>query len=452
MKEEMKDLTQGPLGKKILIFCFPLMVTNVLQVLFNMADIAVVGQFGGPTALGAVGSTTTLVTLYTAFLIGMGGGVNSLASRYYGAKNNKDLTETVHTSAIICLLTGIVILIFGQLSLKWILEILKTKAELLPGAFVYMRIYLFGMPAIAIYNFGNGIFSAAGDTKKPLYFLMASGVINVILNLFFVIGCNLDVAGVAIASVVSQYISAILIIIALLKSKEVYSLALSKLKITPSKTKEILGIGLPSGFQYAIFQIANLFIQAGVNSFDATVVSGNSAAANADGLVYDIMAAIYTACSSFIGQNYGAGKKDRIKKTYLISLGYSFGAGLVMGLLLVFWGRGFLGLFTNDAAVIEEGVVRLTIMGFSYCISAFMDCTIAASRGLGKSVVPTIIVIMGSCVFRIVWINTVFVYFGTIESIYLLYVCSWSLTAIVEIIYFVAVYKKTVNSINISNN
>ena len=372
----------------------------------------------------------------------MAGGVNVLVARFYGAKKEKDVQETTHTAVIICLLTGILIMVLGLLFANGILELLHTKDELIEGAALYLRIYFLGMPALAIYNFGNAVFSAVGNTKKPLYYLATAGVINIILNLFFVIVCKLDVAGVALASIISQYTSAILILRALFMTKEIYGLKLSMLKPNSQKAGMILSIGVPSAIQYAIFQVANLFIQFGVNSFDATMVAGNSAAANADGLVYDVMAAFYTACSSFIGQNYGAGNKERVRNSYFVSLAYSFGIGLVIGVTLEIFGTQFLSLFTTEQAVVDAGMKRLGIMGFSYCISAFMDATIAASRGLGKSVVPTIIVIMGSCVFRIIWVYTIFAYFKTIPSLYLLYVFSWSITAIVEMIYFKVIYHK----------
>lgn len=439
-----QDLTKGNLWKQILVFSFPLMISNVLQVLFNMADIAVVGRFAGSIALGAVGSTTTLVTLFTGLLIGMSGGVNVLIARYSGAKKPKDVEEAAHTAVIICLLTGIVIMLAGLLFAEGILRLLHTKDELLAGATLYLRIYFLGMPALAIYNYGNAVFSAVGNTRKPLCYLTVAGIINIILNLFFVIVCRMDVAGVALASIISQYTSAILILISLFRSKESYGLKISKLRLNGKMASAVLIVGFPSAIQYGIFQLANLFIQFGVNTFDATMVAGNSAAANADGLVYDVMAAFYTACSSFIGQNYGAHNKERVRRTYLITLAYSFGVGAVIGITLRIFGHEFLGLFTPEAAVIDAGMKRLAIMSCSYAVSAFMDNAIAASRGLGKSVVPTIIVIMGSCVFRVIWVYTVFAYFRTIPSLYLLYIFSWSITAIVEMIYFRSTYRRQV--------
>ena len=262
------------------------------------------------------------------------------------------------------------------------------------------------------------------------------------MNLFFVIVCGLGVAGVAIASAASQCICAVLIIVSLLRSKENIALRPHALKVSPDKARFVLRLGIPAGFQNAIFAIANLFIQSGVNSFDAVTVEGNSAAANSDALVYDVMNAFYMACSSFISQNMGAKKKKRMLQSYFISLAYSFGAGAVLGLSLVVFGRQFLSLFTKDAAVMEAGMARLRVMGFSYMVSAFMDNTIAASRGLGKALVPTIIVILGSCVFRVVWVYTIFAYFHTIDSLYLLYVFSWTITAVAEILYFAKSYRK----------
>ncbi len=443
MAKSGADLTKGNLAKQIFLFSLPLMLSNVLQVLFNMSDIAVVGRFAGSVALGAVGSTTILVALFTGVLIGMGCGANVLVARYFGARQYKDLEETIHTALFVCLAAGTLILAGGILFTRPLLLLLNTKEELLEGAVLYLRIYFCGMPALAVYNFGNAVFSAIGDTKKPLCFLSAAGILNVALNLFFVIVCHLDVAGVALASILSQYLSAGLILAALLRSKkEVYGLKLSALRISRHKLGSLLTLCIPAGFQYAIFQIANLFIQAGVNTFDATMVEGNSAAANADGLVYDVMAAFYTAGSSFIGQNLGARQKGRILKSYLISLAYSFGFGAALGLSLVAFGRQFLAIFTSEAAVAEAGMYRLTIMGFSYAVSAFMDAAIAASRGLGKSLIPTVIVILGSCVFRVIWVYTVFAYFGTITSLYLLYVFSWSITALAETAYFIHSYRK----------
>ena len=442
MKSTARSLTEGPLARQILIVSLPLALSNLLQVLFNMSDVAVVGRFAGSTALGAVGSTSIFVTLFTGFLIGLGNGINVLVARFYGARNAESVHKTVHSALLVSLLAGVLLLVVGLFGSPALLRLLNTKEDLLPGAILYLRVYFLGMPALALYNYGNAVFSAIGETQKPLRYLSFAGVLNILLNLFFVIVCRLDVAGVALASTLAQCVSAGLILRALTRVQDSYALHLREVRFDPIMTRRVLMLGLPAGFQNAIFAIANLFIQAGVNSFDSLMVKGNSAAANADALIYDAMAAFYMACASFMSQNYGAGKVDRVKKSYLISLAYSFGVGLVLGGTLMLFGREFLALFTTEPAVIDAGMKRVSVMAMAYCISAFMDCTIAASRGLGKTVVPTIIVVMGSCVFRVVWVYTIFAQIHTIPSLYLLYPCSWALTAVAEMVYFAGSYKK----------
>ena len=437
-----KNLTEGPLGRQILVFSLPLVLSNLLQAVFNMTDIAVVGRFAGSQALGSVGSTTIFITLMTGFLIGLGGGVNVLVARFYGAEHPKDVERSVHSALLVCLAAGVLLLAVGVVFSPVLMRLLGTKPDLIDGAILYLRIYFLGMPAMAIYNFGNGVFSAVGNTRKPLVYLTIAGVLNVLLDMFFVIVCKMSVAGAALATILTQYLSAFLILRALARTDGCYGLRREKLRLDPAMTRSILELGVPAGCQNAIFALANLFIQASINTFDTVVVSGNAAAANADPLVYDVMAAFYTACASFMSQNYGAGKPERVKRSYFISLGYSFGIGAVLGLSLVLFGQTFLSLFTTEPAVAEAGMQRLVIMGLSYPISAFMDCTIAASRGLGRTIVPTFIVIMGSCVFRVIWVYTVFAFFGTLLSLYLLFVCSWTITAIAEGIYFVRVYRE----------
>ncbi len=437
-----KNLTAGPLGRQILVFSLPLVLSNLLQAVFNMTDIAVVGRFAGSQALGSVGSTTIFITLMTGFLIGLGGGVNVLVARFYGAEQPRDVEKSVHSALLVCLAAGVLLLAVGVAFSPALMRLLGTKPDLIDGAILYLRIYFLGMPAMAVYNFGNGVFSAVGDTRKPLVYLTIAGVLNVGLDLFFVIVWKMSVAGAALATILSQYLSAFLILRALARTEGCYGLQREKLRLDPAMTRSILGLGVPAGCQNAIFALANLFIQASINTFDTVVVSGNAAAANADPLVYDVMAAFYTACASFMSQNYGAGKPERVKKSYFISLAYSFGIGAALGLSLVVFGQAFLSLFTTEPAVAEAGMQRLLVMGLSYPISAFMDCTIAASRGLGRTIVPTFIVIMGSCVFRVIWVYTVFAFFGTLLSLYLLFVCSWTITAIAEGVYFVHIYKE----------
>lgn len=441
MKQSIQ-MCEGSLWKNIFFFSVPLMFAQILEVLFNLSDVAIVGKFADYTALGAVGSTTILVSLYTGFLIGMGSGVTVVIAHCLGAQNNALTKKNICSAFVACGVVGILICLISFFSTDIMLNVLNTKQELFQQAALYLKIFSLGFPAMALYNYGNGVLSACGDTKRPLMYLTVAGIANVILNLFFVIVFHRAADGVAIASVIAQYLSAGLIL-AHLKSRE----DICKLVVEPSlfdrhAFMRVMELGVPAGLQNAIFAIANLFVQKAVNSFDAIVVSGNSAANNADTIVYNVLAAFHTGCSSFVSKNYGAGNVGRMMKSYLIALFYSFSSGVLFGGLLLIFGNTFLSLFTNDALVMQSGMEKLRIMAFSYCLSSFMDCTIAASRGIGKSILPTIIVMIGSCAFRVLWVYTIFAQFHTITSLYLLYPCSWTLTAIVEIAYFLYSFRK----------
>lgn len=448
MADDSKKMLTGSLWKGILLFSLPLFASNLLQVLFNMTDVAVIGKFSSPEALGAVGSTTILVTLFTGFLIGLGNGINVLIARYLGQRNSKNVHDALHTSFVLSIIMGIILFLLGFFFSKYLLIWLKTKDEFIDGATLYLKIYFIGMPANALYNFGNACYSAKGNTKRPLIFLGISGIFNVGLDLLFVIAFKMSVEGVALASIISQYISAFLLMISLMKENTNIKLIIKDIRLYDGYSHLVLSLGLPSGFQSAIFAIANLFIQSGVNSFDGGVVKGNSAAQNADSITFNVMAAFYTVCASYMSQNFGAGNQKRVKQSYLIALVYSFLTGVIMGLFFLTLGRPFLRIFTNEEQVVDAGYERLKIMAFSYTFSAFMDNTIAASRGIGKSFIPTIIVITGSCVFRVIWVYTIFAYFHTITSLYLVYIFSWVITAIFEIAYFLYAYKRELKKSN----
>ena len=437
------NMTEGSLWKNMLLFSLPLMLTQVLEVLFNLSDVAIAGKFADYRALGAVGSTTLLVSLFTGLLIGMGSGVNVAVARGLGMGDKQRVEKTVHTSFVLCAAFGVVLCLICVLLARPMLALLHTKDELMDGAVLYLKIYALSMPAMAVYNCGNGIMSAVGDTRRPLLYLSVAGVLNVVLNLFFVIRCHMAAEGVAIASVIAQCLSALLIVLHLLRRKDACRLELRRLRVHPQEARRVLAIGIPTGLQNAIFAVANLFVQVGLNSFDAVTVSGSSAAANADTLLFNMMAAFYTG---FVSRNWGAGKTERIVKSYLVSMCYAAGVGAVCGLLLLFFGRSFLSLFANETEVIDAGMQRLRIMSFSYVVSPLMDASIAASRGIGKSVGPTVIVILGSCVFRVIWVYTVFAWFGTITSLYLLYIFSWTITGVAEIVYFRRSYQKVILS------
>lgn len=442
MNTHEMDMTTGSLWKKIFVFSIPLMFSNLLQVFFNMADVAVIGRFVGAIALGAVGSTTIIVTLTTGILLGMASGVNAVTALFVGSRDSERVSKAVHTAILICLAAGILLLLSGLFFTRPLLTLMNTKPELIDGAALYLIVYLCGSPALAIYNYGNAILSAIGDTKRPLTYLSIAGVINVILNLIFVLVFHLGVLGVALASIISQYISAFLVLKFLLQCKQDYGLRIREISFDRAIAGQILKISVPSAVQYSLFAVANLCIQTAVNSFDHVIVEGNSAASNADTLVYNMMAAFYTACTSFIAQNLGAGKKKRIWHSYLITTLYSFLVGLILGLCIFILQKPFLSLFTSDPDVMKYARVRISIMGLCYCVSAFMDNATAAARGLGKSIEPTLIVILGSVVFRVIWIYTVFAYFHTLQSLYLVYISAWILTAICGNLFFIHHYRK----------
>lgn len=436
------DLVNGSIFKNIFIFSIPLIFSNILQSLFNIADVSIVGHFAGAYAIGAVGSTTQFIWFFTGLISGIASAGNVMVAYYVGAKSKKDVEQVVFNSFIVCITTGIFLMFLGSLISKPVLILMKTKSELISDATIYFRIYMLGLPAVAIYNFGNCVLSAVGDTKRPVIYLSIAGILNIILDFVTVYFFKWGVAGVAFASSFAQWVSAFLILIATLKGVGDVKLILKNQTLSREKILRIVKIGLPAGLQCCIFSVANMFIQSCVNSFDAFTVSGCAAADKADGIAYNILFAFYAAGAAFIGQNYGAKKKDRIIKSYLISIGYALFFAILYGILIFVFGPQFLSIFTKDINVIDAGMTRLKIMAFSYWISVFMDGTISASRGLGKTSVPTIIVILGSCVFRLIWIYTVFALVKTIPSLFLLYPFSWIVTATAEIIYFVKIYKK----------
>ena len=445
MKSNTKSLTEGPLAKQILLVSLPLALSNLLQVLFNMSDVAVVGRFAGSTALGAVGSTSIFVTLFTGFLIGLSNGINVLVARFYGARHTDDVRRTVHSALVVSLIAGVVLLFVGLLGSPALLRLLNTKEDLLPGAILYLRVYFLGMPALALYNFGNAIFSAIGDTKKPLYFLSIAGVLNILLNLFFVIVCHLDVVGVALASAISQCVSAFLVLRALTRVQDCYALDFHKVALDPATTQRILALGLPAGFQGILFSLSNVVIQSSVNIFGNIVVAGNSAAANLEGFVYMAMNAFYQTTLSFVSQNYGAGEQKRIHRIVLLGEACVIVTGTLLGNAVVFFGNELLHIYSGNPEVIAAGIVRLHYISMVYALCGIMDVMVGALRGIGYSVMPMIVSIVGVCVLRLVWLATVFQIpaYHRIETVYLSYPVTWILTSLVYIVFFIWVRVRT---------
>lgn len=438
------DMCNGPITGKMLRFALPLMLSSMLQLLFNAADIITVGKFGSEHSLAAVGSNTALINLLTNLFIGLSIGANVLVARFYGAKNGEELNETVHTAMLLSLISGLILTVTGVIFARYFLIWMKTPAEILDLATTYLKIYFLGMPAMMIYNFGSAILRAIGDTKRPLYFLAAAGVINIILNILLVVVFRLDVKGVGIATVISQTVSAILIIRCLAKSNGDIKLEPKKLRFSRGKIGAILRIGLPAGLQGSIFSLSNVVIQSSVNIFGPVVVKGNSAAQNLEGFVYFSMNAFHHATLSFTSQNMGAKKYDRLGKILKngLCLAILFGAGF--GGTVILFGRNLLSIYTNDGAAISAGMTRLYIITGTYTLCGIMDVMVGAIRGIGYTVLPTIVSLIGACALRLVWLATVFRIpkFHTINTVYLSYPITWLVTIIAHVICYIIIRKK----------
>lgn len=437
------DMCNGPLLGKILLFAIPLMLSGILQLLFNAADIIVVGRFVGHQALAAVGSTSSLINLLVNVFIGLSVGTNVLVANYYGAKRYEQVSETVHTSVLTSLVCGCALILVGVFLAGPLLTLMGTPDDVLEQATLYMRVYFAGMPVIMLYNFGAAILRAIGDTQRPLYFLLFAGIINVLLNLLFVTQLHMGVAGVALATVLSQVVSAGLIVYTLLKSDGCFQLEFKKLKIHPERLKQMIRIGLPAGMQGAIFSISNVLIQSSINSFGSVAMAGSTAASNIEGFVYTSMNSLHQTALSFTSQNYGAGKTDRINRILLLCLGCVTVVGLVMGNCAYFFGHQLLGIYSSDPEVISYGLVRMSYVAVPYFLCGIMDVMVGSLRGLGYSIMPMLVSLTGACGFRILWIVTVFQWFRSLDTLFISYPISWGLTAAVHMIcYFFAIRKK----------
>lgn len=433
-------MVTGPLLGKILIFAIPLVLSGILQLLFNAADIVVVGQFVGNQALAAVGSTGALINLLINLFMGLSIGTNVLVARSYGAGKKDELDEVVHTSILTALLSGTFLVIVGLLLARPALEIMGTPEDVNDEAAVYMRIYFIGMPSTMAYNFGSAVLRAVGDTKRPLYFLTVSGVVNVILNLIFVIVFRMSVSGVALATIISQTLSAFLVLRCLMLTDSDYKLVLSRLRIVPDKFFKMLSIGLPAGLQGTLFSLSNVLIQSSVNSFGSVAMAGNTAASNVEGFVYTSMNSIYQTSISFTGQNHGAMKVKRIGKILLMCQTIVILIGLVMGNAVYFFGSDILKLYSSDPQVIEYGLRRMSIIATTYFLCGMMDVIVGSLRGMGYSIMPMLVSLAGACGFRVLWIYTIFQEYHTLQCLYISYPISWTLTFSVHFICFLVVY------------
>lgn len=442
------DMCNGTIMDKLISFSLPLMLSGILQLMFNAVDIIVVGRFSGSQSLAAVGSTTALINMFTNLFIGISLGANVLAARFYAAKREKEMSETVHTAITLALISGIVMAFVGVIFSRFALELMDTPDDVIGLSTLYMRIYFLGMPFFMLYNYGAAILRAVGDTKRPLFFLVAAGVINAGLNLLLVIVFDMGVAGVAIGTIVSQMISSILVLRCLCRSEGSYKLSFSKLRIRGIYMKQIFQVGIPAGIQSTVINFSNVLLQSSVNSFGSTAMAGYTAANNIFGFLYMSVNAVTQSCMSFTSQNYGVKKLKRMDRVLLDCMILSVGVALTLGCGAYFFGPELLKIYTSDADVIRCGVEVLAFTTVPYFCCGIMDLLPGALRGMGYSGVPMILSIIGTVGTRIVWIFGLFPAHRSLSFLFISYPVSWILTILMQAVCFCFVRKHVHQSMN----
>lgn len=432
------DMTEGPFLKKILLFSVPLMLTGLLQLAYNSADIIVVGKCVGPEALAAVGSTGSLVNLFLNVFLGLSMGSGVMVARHIGEKDNKKIHECVHTAMLMSVICGLFIGTVGFFASKYMLRIMDVPPDVIELATLYLKIYFLGSPGLLAYNFGASIIRATGDTKRPLYILSLSGLVNVGFNLLLVLVFNMGVSGVAIATIVSQYLSAIFIVIYLMRMPNSCKLIVNKLKLYKSELKSIVRLGVPAGVQNSLFSVSNVIIQSTVNSFGSVAMAGIAAGSNFDSYVYTCTNAVAQTAMNFTSQNMGAKKYRNVGKVYRYCLIVTVIVGLGMGWLGRLFGDQIVGLFSDEAEVIAIGAERLKMIMPFYFFCSLMDVAACQIRGMGKSVEPMIVSLIGACGIRLFWVFFVLPHNHTLMFLYIAYPLSWSLTFFAQfILYFI---------------
>lgn len=440
--KKVVNMLEGPLLGPIFLFAMPLFITSVLQLAFNAVDIIVVGKFTGHHALAAVGSTGPVINLLVTMFMGISIGASVIMGQNVGARDFKNAQDTLHTAIGISILGGIIVLFAGYFTAMPLLKLMQTPPEVIELAGEYLKIYYIGMPGFMVYNFGAALLRAIGDSKRPMYFLTISGVFNVICNLIFVVIFKMGVAGVAIATSISQYIAAALIVASLLKADGYMKLFIDKIRISKDKALGMMRIGLPAGFQGALFSISNILIQSGINSFGSVVMAGNTAAGNLEGFVYMGMNSIYQTSLSFTSQNMGAKQYDRVKKIFWTCVGVVIGVGLFLGVGAWLFGDKLLRLYTSEPEVIKYGVERLGVVSATYFLCGIMDTMVGGLRGMGYSIIPMVVSLTAVCILRMIWIATIFQSIHTPVILYLSYPVSWIFAAIGHYINYLYAMKK----------
>lgn len=436
------DMCNGTIMDKLISFSFPLMLTSILQLMFNAVDIIVVGRFGGSQSLAAVGSTTALINIFTNLFIGISLGANVLAARYYAAERDKEMSEAVHTAIALALISGIIMAFVGVGASRFALTLMGTPDDVIQLSVLYMRIYFMGMPFFMLYNYGAAILRAVGDTKRPLFYLVAAGLANVALDLLLVVVIPLNVAGVAIGTVASQMISCILVLHCLYKSEGSYQLRFSRLTIKPAHLKLIFQVGIPAGIQSTVINFSNALLQSSVNSFGSTAMAGYTAANNIIGFLYAAVNAITQACMSFTSQNYSVRKQKRMDRVLINCIILSVGVSAVMGVGAYLFGSRILRIYTSEADVIQCGLEVLSITTVPYFLCGIMDLFPGAMRGMGHSGVPMILSVIGTVGTRIVWVYWFFPSHRSLHFLFISYPASWMFTIIMQAVCFYFVRKQ----------
>ena len=441
------DMTNGPLLGKIIRFAVPLIFTGILPLLYNAADVIVVGRFAGSTALAAVSSTGSLTGLIINFFMGFSLGASVLVAQAYGAGDHKQISDAIHTSIMVSIICGIVVSVLGMVFGRPLLELMDSPADVIDQSALYISIIFAGSIFNLVFNFGAAILRAVGDTKRPMYYLILSGLVNVVLNMIFVVVFHMGVAGVALATVASQIMSCVLVILCLLRSHTAIRLELRKLKLNPQMAVRLLKIGLPAGFQSAMFSISNMLIQSSINSFGSDVMAGNGAAGNIEGFAYTAMNALYTSCLTFTSQNVGARKPERIGRILLLCQLCVMVAGISMGSVILAFGEQLIGIYTTDPHVVQMGMIRITVMAVPYFLCGMMDVMVGSLRGMGNSFVPMILSLLGACAFRVLGIYTVFAAAPSLLVLYISYPISWTITGVAQCICFIHTKNKATKRI-----
>ena len=435
-------MCNGTIMDKLISFSLPLMLSGILQLMFNAVDIIVVGRFSGKQALAAVGSTTALINVFTNLFIGISLGANVLAARFYAMGKSKEMSETVHTSITLALISGIMMAVIGVLLAKWALEIMGTPDDVIGQSALYMRIYFMGMPFFMLYNYGAAILRAIGDTKRPLIFLIISGIANAALNMTLVILFHMGVAGVAIGTIISQLISCVLVLTCLYRSEGSYQLRFSKLKINGAYMEQIFQVGVPAGIQSTVINLSNALLQSSVNSFGSIAMAGYTAANNILGFLYMSVNSITQACMSFTSQNYGVGKLKRMDKVLRDCAILSISIAAVLGGLAYSFGPQILTVYTSDPKVINCGMEILAYTSITYFLCGIMDLFPGALRGMGYSAVPMVLSVIGTVGTRIVWVFGIFPNHRSLSVLFVSYPVSWIITIVLQVVCFYFVRKR----------